>query len=213
MFRHKILAAALAAVVLGHMIINPIALCAPIYLQNVLGASAVTTGLLLAILPLTTALASPVSGRLADRIDASKVAAAGLVAVVAGIACYAALGEDSALWMASATLALLGAGVGFFTPANQKMAFASVSQEDYGVLAAMLSSLGTAAGTIGTTIAVALMESAAGPKLWSDPAAFSSAQQFAFACLVPIGVLAVLIAFNSRPGAEPTAGAAIGVRR
>jgi hypothetical protein len=104
MFRRKILAAALAAVVLIHMIINPISLCAPIYLQNALGVSAVTTGLLLAILPLTTALASPVSGRLADRIDAWKVAAAGLVAVVAGIACYAALGKDSALWMASAAL-------------------------------------------------------------------------------------------------------------
>jgi len=208
MFRRKILAAALAAVVLSHMITNPIALCAPIYLQNALGVSAVTTGLLLAILPLTTALASPVSGRLADRIDASKVAAVGLVAAVAGIACYAALGEDSALWMASAALALLGAGVGFFTPANQKIAFASVDQEDYGVLAAMLSSLGTAAGTIGTTITVALMESAAGPKLWSDPATFSSAQQFAFACFVPIGVLALLIAFNSRPGVEPTAGTA-----
>ena len=213
MFRRKILAAALAAVVLSHMITNPIALCAPICLQNALGASAVTTGLLLAILPLTTVLASPVSGRLADRIDASKVAAAGLVVVVVvGIACYAALGKDSALWMASAALVLLGVGVGFFTPANQKIAFASVDQEDYGVLAAMLSSLGTAAGTIGTTIAVALMESAAGPKLWSDPAAFSSAQQFAFACLVPIGVLALLIAFNSRPGVEPTAGADLGVR-
>jgi len=91
---------------------------------------------------------------------------------------------------------------------NQKIAFASVNQVDYGVLASMLRSLGTAAGTIGTTISVALMESAAGPKLWSDPAAFSSAQQFAFACLVPIGVLAILIAFKSRPVADPTAGAA-----
>jgi hypothetical protein len=33
-----------------------------------------------------------------------------------------------------------------------------VNQEDDGVLVAMLSSLGTAAGTIGTTIVVALME-------------------------------------------------------
>ena len=107
---------------------------------------------------------------------------------------------------------LIAAAV-FFTPANQKIASASVNQEGYGVLAAMLSSLGTAAGTIGTTITVALMESAAGPKLWSDPAAFSSAQQFAFVCLVPIGVLAILVALKSRPGAEPTAGAAIGVRR
>jgi EmrB/QacA subfamily drug resistance transporter len=213
MFKRRMLAGALAAVVLSHLIYNPIALCAPIYFQNVMGASAAATGLLLAILPLSTALASPVSGRLADRIEASKVAAVGLAAVVAGIGFYSTLGIDSGLWTASAALALLGVGVGFFTPANQKAAFASVDQKDYGVLAAMLSSFGTAAGTIGTTITVGIMESTAGRKLWSEPAAFAGAQQFAFACLLPVGLLAVLIAFCSRPAGQRTAVADHGVRR
>ncbi len=199
MFKRGMLGSALAASVLSHLISNPIALCAPIYLQNALGASAVSSGLLLAILPLSTALASPLSGKLADQLEAWKVSVVGLVAIVAGIAFYAALGRESALWTASAVFALLGLGVGFFTPANQKVAFASVGQEDYGVLAAMLSSFGTAAGTIGTTITVALMESAAGPKLWTEPAALASAQQFAFACLVPVGLLTVWIACASRP--------------
>jgi MFS family permease len=212
MFKRGMLAAAMAALVLSHMIYNPIALCAPIYLQNGLGASAVVTGLLLAILPLTTAIAAPLSGRLADRIDASKVAAVGLAAVVAGIACYAALGKESNLWMASATLALLGVGIGFFTPANQRIAFASVDQDEYGVLAAMLSSFGTAAGTIGTTITVALMESAAGPKLWIDPAALASAQQFAFTCLVPIGLLSVWIGIRSQRAWLGAAGNGVGAR-
>ena len=39
-FRHKMLAAALLAVALSNMIHYPIALCAPLYLQNVLGSSA-----------------------------------------------------------------------------------------------------------------------------------------------------------------------------
>ena len=200
MFRRRMLAAAMAALTLSHMISNPISLCAPIFLQNALGISAATTGLLLAILPLTTALAAPLSGRLADRIDGAKVAAAGLAAVAAGIACYATLGKESSLWAASAALALLGAGIGFFTPANQKIAFASVNQEEYGVLAAMLSSFGTAAGTIGTTITVALMQSAGGAKLWTEPAALASAQQFAFACLLPVGLLTIWIAIQSQRG-------------
>lgn len=206
-FKRGSLAAAMAALALSHMISNPISLCAPIYLQNALGTSAVTAGLLLAILPLTTALAAPLSGRLADRLDASKVAAAGLALVVVGIAGYAMLGHASDLWKASATLALLGAGIGFFTPANQKVAFASVDQEEYGVLAAMLSSFGTAAGTIGTTITVALMESAAGPRLWDDPASLASAQRFAFACLVPIGLLSVWIGVRSQRAWVGAAGA------
>jgi len=106
--------------------------------------------------------------------------------------CHFALADSVAAWVS--------AGVGIFTPANQKIAFAAVRQEDYGVLAAMLSSFGTAAGTIGITITVALMEAASGPRLWTDAAVFASAQQFAFACLVPVGLLAVAVALLSRSG-------------
>jgi len=67
-------------------------------------------------------------------------------------------------------------------------------------LPAMLSSFGTAAGTIGTTIALALMELGGGKRLWSNGAAFADAQQFAFACLVPMGLVAVTIALMSRRG-------------
>ena len=174
------------------------ALASPLYLQNVLGASAIAAGLLLAILPLSTALASPLSGRLADRFDATSVAAVGVGLIVAGIACYASLGVDSNFASVGAVLGLLGAGIGFFTPANQKVAFASVAKDDYGVLAAMLSSFGTAAGTIGTTIAVALMEVDGGPKLWSSREALAGAQQFAFAWLVPIGLVALIISLRER---------------
>jgi len=59
---------------------------------------------------------------------------------------------------------------------QSKVAFAAVKQEDYGVLAAMLSSFGTSAGTIGTTMAVALMEIDGGQKLWTQPGAFAGAQ-------------------------------------
>jgi DHA2 family multidrug resistance protein-like MFS transporter len=149
-------------------------------------------------LPLSTALASPLSGRWADRVDASAVTAVGIGLIVAGIACYACLGVDSHFALVGAVLAVLGTGIGFFTPANQKVAFASVAKEDYGVLAAMLSSFGTAAGTIGTTIAVALMEMSGGGALWKSQVVFAGAQQFAFAWLVPIGLVAIVISLRAR---------------
>jgi hypothetical protein len=43
------------------------------------------------------------------------------------------------------------------------------------------------------------MEFDGGEKLWIQPEALAGAQQFAFACLVPIGLVAVLIAIKSRP--------------
>ena len=193
LFKRKPLAAALVAAVLSHAIHFPIALCAPLYLQNVLGASAITSGFLLAMLPLSTAVASPLGGRWADRMEASTVALLGFATIVAGIVCYSRLGIDSQFAMVAAVLALLGMGIGFFTPPNQKMAFGTVAEEDYGVLAAMLSSFGTAAGTIGTTIAVALMEIDAGKELWAQAAAFARAQQFAFTWLGLVGLIGIAV--------------------
>jgi hypothetical protein len=112
------------------------------------------------------------------------------------------LGIASEFFTVAAALALIGAGVGCFTPANQKVAFASVGREDYGVLAAMLSSFGTAAGTLGTTITVALMEMDSGGKLWDTKETFSSAQQFAFAWLLPVGLIALFIAFRGQRGSR-----------
>lgn len=197
-FRRRKLSAALLAVALGNIIHYPLALCTPLFLQNALGASAATAGLMLAVLPLSTALASPVSGRLADRFNAATVAATGLLIIVIGIAGYSRLEADAAYFLVIIALACVGVGIGIFTPANQTAAFSAVKQEDYGVLAAMLSSFGTAAGTVGTAVAAALMESAGGPKLWTDPGSFAAAQQFAFTCLAPIGILALAVTLKSR---------------
>ena len=202
LFKQRSLVAALLTIACINLLSYPIALAAPLYLQNVLGASAMGAGFLLAVLPLSTALASPISGRLADRFDAAQISGIGLALVVIGIAGYARLGTGSPLALVVLVFALLGGGIGVFTPANQKIAFASVSREDYGVLAAMLSSFGTAAGTIGTTVAVALMELGGGKRLWTNGAAFADAQQFAFACLVPVGLIAIGIALASRRGSQ-----------
>ena len=199
-FKHKVLAATLASAVLGNVIHYPIAFCAPLYLQNVLRASPIATGLVLAALPLSTAVAALVSGRLADRFEATSIAVIGLLLIVAGTFYYSALETDVRIGIVITALTIVGAGIGVFTPANQKAAFSSVTQDDYSVLAAVISSFGTAAGTVGTTTAVALMELDGGQSLWRNPAVFASAQQFAFSCLVPIGILAVLIAFVGRRG-------------
>jgi MFS family permease len=203
MFARPLLVGALAAVVLSHAIYNPIAIVAPLYLQNVLGASGLAAGLLLAVLPLSTAIASPLGGRLADRMAASAIATLGLLLIVCGIAAYSRLTVGSDIIAVAAVLAVLGAGVGFFTPANQKIAFAAVDPDDYGVLGAMLSSFGTAAGTIGTTLTVALMELEGGRDLWATAAVYADAQQFAFMCLSFVGVVGVACSLRWR-AAQPS---------
>jgi hypothetical protein len=63
------------------------------------------------------------------------------------------------------------------------------------MLAAMLTAFGTGAGALGTTVAVALAESAKKSRLSTDTAGFAFDQQFAFSSLLPLAVAAVLVAF------------------
>jgi EmrB/QacA subfamily drug resistance transporter len=198
LLKRRTLARALATLILCQMIYGPIALSAPLYLQNVLNASALTAGLLLAVLPLSTALCAPICGRFADRFNTGRLAALGVVIIVTGVSSYSRLATASSVVTVVAVFVVLGAGIGLFTPANQKIAFASVSSEDYGMLSAMLSSLGTAAGTIGTTLAVALMEVPGGTNFWSEPGALVRAQQFAFTVLSVIGLVAAAVALSGR---------------
>jgi hypothetical protein len=93
---------------------------------------------------------------------------------------------------------LIGAGTGFFIPANQKAAFAIAPSEDYGILSAMLSSVGTAASTLGTTGAVALIESRMAAENGFSPAAFAAAQSFAFAMMMPLAGIALVSAIVGR---------------
>jgi MFS family permease len=194
--RRGSLSKALLSNLLSHAIYNPTTLCAPLFLKYVLHAAPLSIGVVLSLLPLMTAAASPFSGKLADRVHAGHVMTFGLGLILIGVFVYAMLGENSSFVAVGAALALIGLGIGCFTPANQKVAFASVSSQDYGVLSATLSSLGTAAGTLGTTLVVALMENHMAGRSQTNPSVFAAAQQFALTCLLPLGVLGVLIALK-----------------
>ncbi len=197
-FRNKMLSAAMIALILSHMLHNPIALAAPLYLQNVLGASAVAAGLLLAVLPLSTALASPLSGRLADRFDASSVATIGIGLIVAGIACYACLGCRFPFRVDRRGLGLARRRYRYFY-AGQSEACLRCSRQGglrrAGGHAQLLRHRrwhdrhDDSGGTDGD---------AGGDEIWKSQAVFAGAQQFAFACLVPIGLVAIVVAKRAR---------------
>jgi len=194
--RQPALATALVSLVLATLAHYPVAIFGPLYLRNVIQASPLTVGLAMATLPLCTTLVSPLSGRLADRWNAVWVAILGLALIVSGLYFYGRLGTDSTMGEFLLVLALVGTGIGFFIPANEKASFVTVSTRDYGMLSAMLTSFNTGSGALGTAIAVALAEASS---LGSDAsAAFAKAQQFAFTWLLPLAALAVLITLAGR---------------
>ena len=198
LFKSIPLSAALLSLALNSGVHYPIFMLGPLYMQNVLGFSPLVIGLVATTLPLLTAVTSPVSGRLADRMDARSVAAVGLFFTLLGILIYSRFGVDSSYLLILSSFALIGVGIGFFIPANQRVAFSTVSGEHYGMLSAMLSSFGPAAGTVGTTIVVALLGGTMTGAVVHDPGAFANAQQFAFTALLPFGVIAILVCLVGR---------------
>src|SRR5215471_4963342 len=144
------------------------------YLHHVLMASPLAIGIILSLLPITTALTSPLSGRASDRVGTERLVITGLGLISLGVFVYSRLGGESGYLPVAFALGLVGTGVGVFTPANQKAIFSSVGSEDYGVLSALLSSFTTAAGTLGTTAIVALLELKIAGLDSSDPWVFAS---------------------------------------
>lgn len=196
--RNLSLATVLLSRVLATLVYYPVAIFGPLYMRNVIQASPLSVGLAMATLPLCTTLLSPLSGRLADRFNARWLAMLGLCLIVSGLFFYARLGVGSTMIGTVLALSVLGAGIGLFVPANEKLAFAAVPGKDYGMLSAMLTSFQTGSGALGTALAVALAEASRKGSVIEDAAGFASAQQFAFTSLLPLAALAVLVTLAVR---------------
>lgn len=197
-FKNVSLSAAIVSLTMSSAVQYPISIFGPLYMQNVLHASALAVGLVMATLPFCTAIFSPLSGRLGDRFNARWVAALGLCFILLGLFFYSRLGINSPNIRLVSALAVFGVGIGLFTPANQKLAFSFVHSEDYGILSAMLTSFGTASGTLGATVAVALAEASRKDRAIQDAVGFAYDQQFAFSLLLPVAAVAVVITLLGR---------------
>jgi MFS family permease len=196
--RNLSLATALLSLVLATLVFYPVSIFGPLYMRNVVRAAPFSVGLAMAALPFSATLLSLLSGRLADRLNARWVAMAGLCFILGGIFFYARLGTGSTMAWSVLVLFLLGAGVGLFVPANEKMAFAGIPSRDYGMLSALLTSLGTGSGALGTAVAVALAETVREEGIVENALAFAHRQQFAFSALLPLAILAVFVTLAGR---------------
>jgi EmrB/QacA subfamily drug resistance transporter len=189
-FRSPIFCIAMFTLAVASFVQNPVTFFTPLYLQNVLTANALTVGLVMMALPISTLIAGPIGGSLSDRHNPWSVAAGGALLSLFAVLIYSRLGTEASLVFVVIALVLVGLGAGFFRPANQVAVYAQADQRDYGAIAAMLVLLQSLAGTLGTTIAVAINESRAAA---DDARSFTEGQQFAFSTLIPLLIASVAI--------------------
>ena len=115
----------------------------PYYLVQVLGYSATFAGLVFMLVPLSTALAGPISGSLAHRIDPKSLVAAGLAIEVVGLFLLGSLTETSSLIATAIAFAAAGFGVGTFQVPNVAMVMDALPNRNQGFAGGMISAMRT----------------------------------------------------------------------
>src|SRR5262249_37128745 len=123
-----------------------------LYLQNVLGYSAIQTGA--TFLPLTRLiiLVAPIAGRFPDLIGPRWLVAGGLTLLTGSLLLFATLGEHSSFWNILPGLIVGGLGMGITMAPTTTAAMSSVPIDKAGVGSAVINSARQVGGSLGIAI-------------------------------------------------------------
>lgn len=128
----------------------------PFFLQNTLGQSEVTSGLLLSSWPLTTLFVAPTAGYLVERIHPGILGCIGMIAFGIGLYSLSLLTIESSTVSIIPRLMLCGAGFGLFQTPNNSTIISSAPNKRSGGASGMLGMARLLGQTFGTTL-VALL--------------------------------------------------------
>lgn len=194
LFRDAAFAIPNLASVAAHFAGFGVFLLGPYFFVSVLGLSAQGTGLLLALGPAGAALGSALAGRLAVALGTRRVALAGVLLDLAGVAATAFWDKQTALAAIAATLVVQGLGIGLFQVAYTDIVVAALPLRDRGV-ASSLANLTRTLGVVGAAVVMSALFRGGG-----GDAAFLEAFGFAFGT-VAVALWALLALSFAKPRA------------
>lgn len=121
----------------------------PFYLENVLGYSTRSVGLLLAVVPIAMGFIAPVAGSLSDRFGSRPITVVGLVVLAIGYYGVSTLDTDTTALGYVLRFLPIGLGMGIFQSPNNSAIMGSVPRTRLGVASGLLSITRTLGQTIG----------------------------------------------------------------
>jgi EmrB/QacA subfamily drug resistance transporter len=165
-----------------------------LYMQNVLGYSAVQTGA--AFLPMTILiiLVAPIAGRTSDRIGSRGLLTVGMVLVAGQLLYFSRLGVDSSFWNLLPGFLVGGVGMALTMTPSAAAATRSVPVDKAGVGAAVLNASRQVGGSLGIALMGAIMAAEANGV--ASPEAFVAGFQSALLVAAAIAALGALVAFT-----------------
>ncbi|HMJ03179.1 MAG TPA: MFS transporter [Conexibacter sp.] len=135
MFRDRMFAAATAAAFINGLSRFALMFVFVFYFQGAQGDDPITAGIKLAPLALGMLISSPLAGWWADRRGSRTLAALGMVVTAAGLAGMTVLQADSAYWVSSLWLFVVGVGSGMFNSPNTAAMMGTVPPHRRGIAA------------------------------------------------------------------------------
>ena len=138
LFRRYPLIAGNATAFLAYYALFAILFLLPFYFEQVLGYSTLLTGILLMPVPASMAVLAPFAGAACDQFGARNLTLAGSGMLMAGafMLISTSSARDPALLIVA--MAILGAGLGLFTPANNRATMAATPRDKLGVMGGLL---------------------------------------------------------------------------
>lgn len=200
---NRVLGAALAVQGLLYMNAYANIVLLSLHLQVVLAKGAPFAGQVLASGSALMAALAPFSGRLAERWQARRVAAAGVVVILVMALCATRLDAEHGPWFVALLLSLHGIGFALFSTPNMTIIMGAVPAGSLGTASA-LGAKARSLGMIGGMLVLAvLMASAFGSApVQSAPAKLVAVEQSAYAALAVSGGLALALAWSARRRAD-----------
>jgi EmrB/QacA subfamily drug resistance transporter len=164
-----------------------------LYMQNILGYSAVQAGA--AFLPMTILiiLIAPIAGKLSDRIGSRLLMTGGMVLIAAQLVYFSQMGADATFWSLLPALIVGGAGMALTMTPGAAAATRSVPVEKAGVGSAVLNAFRQVGGSMGIALIGAIMAHEAGGR--TTPDAFLDGFERSLLVAAAIAVAGSIVAF------------------
>ena len=175
-----------------------------LYMQNVLGFSAVKTGATFLPMTVLIILVAPWAGRLSDRWGSRGLMTAGMILVAGQLLYFSRLGVEETFWTLLPGLLLGGFGMALTMTPSAAAATRAVPVEKAGVGSAVLNAFRQVGGSIG----IALMGAIMAAQLTDSPSVDSFMRGFEHSLLVAAGIAlagAIVAGWLIRPHDIPEA--------
>ncbi|MBV8080744.1 MAG: MFS transporter [Actinobacteria bacterium] len=157
LFRNKTFAGANSVMLLVGLAMFGVFFYISLYVQQVLGYSAIQAGASFLPWTLLIIVLAPQAGRLSDRIGSRALVAGGMVVLTGSLVLFARMGTHESFWGLLPAMLLGGVGMSSAMAPTTAAAMAAVQRDKAGVGSAVLNSMRQVGGSLGIAIMGAIV--------------------------------------------------------